>query len=208
MNKIDLINPLKWFRKETRVDDLISETTDSLMDLGMVQEDVIELPEDFVMGNPTCLIIDDNYGQVQVLKDDIEYVLNHYGIANVNVLPIHGNMGAFDVNDLLYKYNDKLKIKYVIADLTIGGSQRINNENVKLNGVDVVGFLKKYEEDLKIIIYTGNNLNRYIENNAKIANKFKVITGDDIDNYLIIKRELTINERRRAIALRLFDKKS
>ena len=40
-----------------------------------------------------------------------------------------------------------------------------------------------------------------------MANKFKLITGSEIDEHLILKRDLTINERRVEFAKRLFGKK-
>lgn len=201
-----IINPFKWF-KSNKIDPERIDNCDHkcILELGQVMEDVIDLPDDFVMGNKTCLIIDDNYGQVNVLADDLEAIFNKYEIKDVNILKIHTNMGAFEVNDLLNKFGGDLRIEYVIADLTIGGSMRIGNENVKLTGVDVIGFLKNYCNKIKILIYTGNNLNKYIDSNVKMINKFKVITGKDIDNYVIIKRSLSILERRAEIAKRLFN---
>lgn len=203
----DFLNYKKWFKKNEESIEYIQpcDKHHCIIELGKTLDEEVTIPKNFVMGNKTCLIIDDNYGQVNTLSDDVEYIFDKYDIQNINLLKIDNNMGAFEVNDLLLKYGKDLNIDYVIADLTIGGSRRIGTENIKLTGVDVVGFLKSYSEDLKIIIYTGNNLNTYIESNVKIMNKFKSLTGYDINDHIIIKRSLTVEERRSAIAERLFD---
>ena len=202
----DLFN--KWFKKKE--DKILKfktecEKTHCIIELGKTLDEDVKLPKDFVMGNKTCLIIDDNYGQVNILSDDIQYIFDKYGITDINVIKIYNNMGAFEVNDLLLQYGDKLKIDYAIIDLTIGGSRRIGEENIKLSGIDVAGFLKKYSKDIKVIIYTGNNLNTYIEASVKLMNKFKMLTGYNINDHIIIKRSLTVEERRKEIAERLFN---
>lgn len=197
-----------WFKKKEDVIANYKLNCDKhhcILELGKTLEEEVKLPKDFIMGNKTCLIIDDNYGQVNILSDDLEYIFNKHDIKNINLLKVYTNMGAFEVNDLLIKYGEILKIDYVIADLTIGGSRRIGSENIKLTGVDVVGFLKNFSKDLKMIIYTGNNLNTYIESNLKLMNKFKALTGCDINDHIIIKRSLNVEERRKAIAERLFN---
>jgi hypothetical protein len=156
------------------------------------------------MGDKTILIIDDSYGQASVLRDDVEEIFESNNITDINILMLHNTMCAFELIDLLHVHGDKLRIEYVIADLTIGGSQRIGDKIIKLTGVDVVGFLKRFVPDVKVIIYTGNNLNRYIEANSLIAKKFKIVMGYEIEESLIIKRSLTIDERRIEITKRLF----
>jgi hypothetical protein len=209
MKMNDFLNYKKWFKKNEPPIEFtqLCDKHHYIIDLGKTLDEEVFVPKNFVMGNKTCLIIDDNYGQVNILSDDIEYIFNKYNITDINLLKIQTNMGAFEVNDLLLKYGRDLRIDYAIVDLTIGGSRRIGTENIKLTGVDVVGFLKNYSEDLKIIIYTGNNLNTYIESNVKIMNKFKSLTGYNINDHIIIKRSLTVEERREAIAERLFNKK-
>lgn len=211
--KIDLKKILDfkhWFNKKENINveyELPCDKHHCIIELGKTLDDDVKLPKDFILGNETCLIIDDNFGQVNIISDDIQYIFDKYDITNINLLKIHSNMGAFEVNDLLLKYNGDLKINYVIADLTIGGSRRVGEENIKLTGVDVVGFLKTFSNDLKMIIYTGNNLNTYIESNVKIMKKFEALTGSNINDHTIIKRSLTVDERREAIAYRLFNKK-
>lgn len=212
MNSIlkKVLNYKNWFKKkecETIEYKLPCDKHHCIIELGKTLDEDVKLPKDFILGNETCLIIDDNFGQVNIISDDILYIFDKYDITNINLLKIHSNMGAFEVNDLLLQYEGQLKINYVVADLTIGGSRRVGGENIKLTGVDVVGFLKTFSDSLKMIIYTGNNLNTYIESNVKIMNKFKALTGEDINNHTIIKRSLTVDERRKAIAYRLFNKK-
>ena len=212
MNSIlkKVLNYKNWFKKkecETIEYKLPCDKHHCIIELGKTLDEDVKLPKDFILGNETCLIIDDNFGQVNIISDDILYIFDKYDITNINLLKIHSNMGAFEVNDLLLQYEGQLKINYVVADLTIGGSRRVGGENIKLTGVDVVGFLKTFSDSLKMIIYTGNNLNTYIESNVKIMSKFKALTGEDINDYTIIKRSLTVDERRKAIAERLFNKK-
>ena len=212
MNSIlkKVLNYKNWFKKkecETIEYKLPSDKHHSIIELGKTLDEDVKLPKDFILGNETCLIIDDNFGQVNIISDDISYIFDKYDITNINLLKIHSNMGAFEVNDLLLQYEGQLKINYVVADLTIGGSRRVGGENIKLTGVDVVGFLKTFSDSLKMIIYTGNNLNTYIESNVMIMKKFKALTGEDINDHTIIKRSLTVDERRKAIAERLFNKK-
>lgn len=212
MNSIlkKVLNYKNWFKKkecETIEYKLPYDKHHCIIELGKTLDEDVKLPKDFILGNETCLIIDDNFGQVNIISDDILYIFDKYDITNINLLKIHSNMGAFEVNDLLLQYEGQLKINYVVADLTIGGSRRVGGENIKLTGVDVVGFLKTFSDSLKMIIYTGNNLNTYIESNVKIMNKFKALTGEDINDHTIIKRSLTVDERRKALAYRLFNKK-
>ena len=203
-----ILNYKDWFKKkECEVIEYKSPSDKHhcIIELGKTLDEDVKLPKDFILGNETCLIIDDNFGQVNIISDDILHIFDKHNITNINLLKIHSNMGAFEVNDLLLQYENQLKINYVVADLTIGGSRRVGEENIKLTGVDVVGFLKTFSDDLKMIIYTGNNLNTYIESNVKIMNKFKALTGADIYDHIIIKRSLTVEERRKALAYRLFN---
>ncbi len=198
---------LSLFKRKEKVVESARTAIDvvwSIDDLKSISTEDISLPDDFILGNDTCLIIDDNYAQASVIADDTEHVILDKDIKNINILILHSNMAAFDLVKLILKYGSELKIKYVIADLTIGGSVRIKDTIVKLTGVDVIGFLKSIEDDLRLIIYTGNNLNTYIEANAHICKKFDAIMNKDIKDCIIVKRSLTVPERRKEIYKRLF----
>lgn len=153
----------------------------------------------------SILIIDDNAGVVSFLVDDLielnkEEKIN---LQNYNIIKIDSQFAAFILEASLLKYKD-LNIKYAIIDITLGGSIKTTNGVVKYNGVDVFKMLYDIHPDLKFIFYTGNNLNTYISANNELIKKFKNIYGDSIDNYIIHKSELNMDERQKEIITRLF----
>jgi len=155
----------------------------------------------------TLLIIDDNEGMVSFLEDDIEY-LDEKGILcskKINVLSISSVYAAFTLEILIEKEKG-LNIKWAIIDITLGGSIMSSKGNIKYTGVDVLNMIYKYNPKLKFIFYTGNNLNSYIKRNALLIKQFKKITGKNIEEFILYKTSMDINERRKYISKHLFGK--
>ncbi len=165
----------------------------------------VDLPKDFIKGNDTILLIDDNAGMVSFLTDDMKFIgeQNHFDLQKTNILPISTSFAAFNFNALQTK-NDGLNIKYALIDITLGGSVMTKNGNVKYTGVDVYAMILKYNPDVKFLFYTGNNLNPYIKANKILIDQFNEINGGKINDFVLFKTSMDLEARRDYIVEKLF----
>jgi hypothetical protein len=155
----------------------------------------------------TFFIIDDNEGMVSFLNDDMNY-LEEQGVfskEDINIISLSGSYAAFAL-DILQKRHQGLNIKWAIIDITLGGSIMTPEGNVKYNGVDVLSMILEYNPELEYIFYTGNNLNPYIKRNKELIDRFNEMTNKDIMDNVLFKTSRSIEDRRRFIAKRFFNK--
>jgi len=165
--------------------------------IGLKPCDVLLDVGDYKKDRETILIIDDNPGVCNFLKDDLYNIQKN---KEFNIITICGKHAVFKLETVLKKY----KIEKAIIDLTFGGSKSNGINNIKLNGIDAFEMLKKRKSDLHFLFYTGNNLNPYINSNKKIIDDFRKLNNDDIKNHIIFKTSLNIDERRKRIKEMLF----
>ena len=161
---------------------------------------------DFDEDKPSILLVEDNEGVVNFLKEDVQY-LEENGLLNnreYNILTFTSNLAAFNF-EVAQRKMCGLNIKYAILDITLGGSIMTEDGNIKYTGVDVYEMILKYNPNVKVLFYTGNNLNPYINANAKLIEQFKNITkGKDIKDYILFKTSLDMDTRRKSLSERLF----
>jgi len=147
----------------------------------------------------SILIVDDNPGMVSFLKDDIEFI-EHDNVINLseyNLLTFDTPYAAFTFQKV-QDMNNGLNIDYAILDITIGGSIMTPNGNIKYTGVDIYEMILKYNPDVKVIFYTGNQLNPYIKSNKKLIDQFSTITnGKKINDFILFKTSLDLDDRRK-----------
>jgi len=153
--------------------------------------------KDYDSSKPSILIVDDNPGIISFLIDDIEALdgikidLNEY-----NILTFDTINAAYHFEVTQHKYHG-LNIKFAILDLTLGGSVTTNAGLSKYTGVDIYQQILIYSPEVKVLFYTGNNLNEYIKSNKKLIQQFNNITnGKSIKDYILFKTALDLNGRR------------
>ena len=146
----------------------------------------------------TLLIIDDNPGVLNFLKDDIKFLREDKDF-DVNIVSICGRHAVFHLENVI----DDYKFDYAIIDITFGGSKTDGEKTVKYTGVDAFELLYNHNKDLKFIFYTGNTLNTYINSNKKIIDEFYAIHGTDIKQHIIYKTSLGMKDRRKEIYRKL-----
>ena len=163
--------------------------------------------KNFDRDKDSFFIIDDNEGMVSFLEDDL-YFLEESGVLNlkdINVISLSGNYSGFTF-EVLQEKEKGLNIKWAIIDITLGGSIMTSKGNLKYTGIDVLEMILKYNPDVNYIFYTGNNLNPYIKRTRNMMDKFKKITNDDIENHVLFKTSLDMDDRRRYLAKKFFNK--
>ena len=160
---------------------------------------------DFNRDLPSILLIDDNPGMVSFLRDDIETILEEMGIdpENFNILEFSSKFAVYQFI-ATHQYYNGMNIMYAIIDITYGGTVQSNDGNVRLTGVDVFSEIYNANKDVKFIFYTGNVLNPYIKSNKELIDQFKTIYADDINEHVIFKTTMTMDDRQTEIKRRLF----
>ena len=158
---------------------------------------MIDLPE-YDSAKPSILVVDDNPGIISFMIDDIESLDGKaLNINDYNMLSFDTVNAAYHFEATQHKYGG-LNIKYAILDLTLGGSIITEDGPVKYTGVDIYQQIVIYNPEVKVIFYTGNNLNEYIKSNKKIIEQFSELTdGKKIKDYVLFKTSLDLDERRK-----------
>ena len=160
---------------------------------------------EFDKSKPSILLIDDNPGMVSFLRDDIETILEkiNVNIEDYNILEFSSKFAVYQFI-ATHQYFDGFNVQYAVIDITYGGTVLTGNGNLRLTGVDV--FKEIYEEnrDVKFVFYTGNVLNKYIKSNIELMQQFKKIYADDINNYVMFKTTMSMDERQEELRKRLF----
>lgn len=146
----------------------------------------------------TILILDDNAGVISFLIDDFNSIKerkNGFDFEQYNILKLDTKLAAFKLRALLYG-NDKIRIKYAILDITLGGTL-FDKEgmNITLDGVDSLLDIIQFNKDVRYFFYTGNKLNPYIKKNEEIIKKYREQLGKDIDENILFKTSLSRDER-------------
>ena len=160
----------------------------------------------FDKAKDSILLVEDNEGVINFLEEDIDYLIEQKKIKDkYNILSFTGTLAAFNFEVSQRKLNG-LNIKYAILDITLGGSIMTESGNLKYTGVDVLEMIFKYNPEVSFLFYTGNNLNPYINANARLIKQFKDMTGEDIEDYILFKTSLDIDTRRESLVKRLFKK--
>ena len=158
---------------------------------------ILDLP-DYDSSKPSILVVDDNPGIISFMIDDIEALDGKaLNIDDYNILTFDTVNAAYHFEATQHKYSG-LNIKYAILDLTLGGSIITEDGPVKYTGVDIYQQILIYNPEVKVLFYTGNNLNEYIKSNKKIIEQFSELTdGKKIKDYVLFKTSLDLYGRRK-----------
>ncbi len=158
---------------------------------------VKDLP-DYDDNKPSILVVDDNPGIISFMIDDIESLNGtKIELSEYNILTFDTVNAAYYFEATQHLHNG-LNIKYAILDLTLGGSIVTEAGPIKYTGVDIYQQILIYNPDVKVLFYTGNNLNTYINSNKKIIDQFSKITdGKKIKDYVLFKTALDLDGRRK-----------
>jgi len=132
------------------------------------------------------IVIDDNYGVIESIKDIIEDLKSRKIISKD-----WGFQYYYTKLAPIYLLKDIKRKNYIpdagLIDITYGSIIRINDKNIKINGVHIFDFILKINSDFKFYFYTGNTLNSYVKNINKMMNYFKKIYKKDMNNYILTK---------------------
>jgi CheY-like chemotaxis protein len=174
----------------------IGTNNDTPLDVAISCKWALKL-DDYNDSKPSILLVDDNPGIISFLLDDIESLDGTMiNIKDYNILTFDTINAAYNFEATQHKYHG-LNIKYAILDLTLGGSIPTNDGPSKYTGVDIYQQIMIYNPEVKVLFYTGNNLNDYIRSNKKLIEQFNTITnGKDIKDYVLFKTSLDLNGRR------------
>ena len=155
-----------------------------------------ELPN-FDPSKESILIVDDNPGIISFMEDDLEDIDNMetFDLDKYNIITFDTNFAAYQFEATQHGYAG-LNIKFAILDLTLGGTLPTESGPVKYTGVDIYQQLTIYNPEAKFLFYTGNSLNEYVATSKKIIDQFKKLTGKDINDYVLFKTSLDLNNRR------------
>ena len=156
-----------------------------------------ELPQ-YDENKDSILVIDDNPGIISFLLDDIKQMdRTIINLDDFNIITFDSNSAAYQFETTQHAYQG-LNIKYAILDLTIGGTIQTKNGPSRYTGVDIYQQILIYNPEVKVLFYTGNNLNEYIRMNQEIIKKFSDLTGGkDIKDYVLFKTSLDQDNRRK-----------
>jgi len=144
--------------------------------------------QNFDKNKKTCIIIDDNRGIISIVKNALKelHYENKINLNKWNILTFEGGHAAIFFLKFLLQNNFK-NINCALIDITFGNILRINNKNIKINGIHLAYFLKKLYPNIKFYFYTGNTLNEYVKYQKELKDFFKEFYGESIDKYVLNK---------------------
>ena len=161
--------------------------------------------EDFDKNLKNLIIIDDNFGMINFLKNDIEILISEHKIEKCNIFTFSNSSAAFELETFM-RENPNILFSFGIIDITFGGRRTQNDgHNIVYTGVDVVSMLYKQNKNIKYMLLTGNNLNPAIRSNRKLIKKFNDVNNSDILDVTVFKTSVDMNSRRDEILKRLFN---
>lgn len=116
------------------------------------------------------------------IKEDL-ITLNIYD--DFNIITFSTKDVGFIVTAFLF-YTD-VYIHYLITDLTFGGNNVFNGENLILDGVDICVLLSEKFNGIDFIIFSGNAINLSLDHPNYYSEKFKQHFGYDIEKKYFLK---------------------
>lgn len=151
-----------------------------------------EIPEvlvqDFVIGKPGILLMDDLSGMTNLILHELARVQCCDIIGQFNVAVATSDFAAFSVEKFLQDEDNKFEINVALLDITLGGVI----DGVEYDGVDVAIMIKNKFPDALIKFITGHTLNRRNPEIFKFIEKFENYFNRSIDetDTVIVEGEL------------------
>jgi len=137
-------------------------------------------------GEYNFIVIDDNYGVIESIKDIIE------DLKQKNIISKNWQIHYYYTKQApIYLLKDIKRRNLIpdagLIDITYGSILRIKEKNIKINGVHILDFILKVNPNFNFYFYTGNTLNPYIKTVKMMMDFFKKIYKKDMDDYIISK---------------------
>lgn len=117
--------------------------------------------------------------------------LKKFKLENYNILKVTGTMGAFSVEDALFK---GLKVDFALVDIFLGGYRVVNRKNVIYDGVDLSGMILDSNPSAFVKFYTGCGVRK----GSSESDKYEDLTGNSIKG-LVVRKGPDIKERRLSV---------
>jgi hypothetical protein len=134
----------------------------------------------------TIFIIDDNCFISEMIELELNDRLEKENRADeFSVIQMCKADVAYDYMTILTKYN--IKPDFLLVDIEFGKVERINNANMRLDGVDLAIESTVVNPELKFILFTGNVISSENKKNYKFVGKFENYFGKNILDKIIIK---------------------
>lgn len=139
---------------------------------------------DYDYNKPTMLFVDDSPSTVTLFKRLVKRIQLEN---NFNVLYSTGNDAGLRVIKTIYcEQYTNFKIDIILTDITFGGSIKIRDVLTSMDGVDLVGILKKLYPNLIYKFITGHVVTGDIR--SEIYKKFSEYNNDDdLSKYVTYK---------------------
>jgi hypothetical protein len=134
----------------------------------------------------TIFIIDDNCFISEMIETELHNRLEKENRTDeFSVIQMCKADVAYNYMTILTKYN--IKPDFLLVDIEFGKVERINNANMRLDGVDLAIESTVVNPELKFILFTGNVISSENKKNYKFVGKFENYFGKNILDKIIIK---------------------
>lgn len=181
---INIVFGKKKLENEFEIDlkDILPERED--VELFVPEERLISK---FDPSKHSILIIDDSKGIISIVEDYIKVC--KVDTSNYNVLTFFGVYAPFVMERTLdvLKQKGLNKIEFAIIDIVLPGKIKIEDKNIKKDGIDVAISLNTHFSCNNFCFYTGNILQAYEEFAKEKEQKFKKKFHKDLKDFIIFK---------------------
>jgi hypothetical protein len=176
------------FGKKKKKTEVIENINTEFVTYEMIKDShCINMKKEIDKDKTYVLLLDDDYAQVYALEKQ----LKKKGIENI--LRIYGKDAVLRLLCMLKE--DGLKVDRAIIDLTFGQVIEVDGIKYKANGIDAVKALIDKNSKCKIVLYTGNTLNKYLSYTKELEAKFRKIADKDMREYVVVKGSLPIDRK-------------
>lgn len=132
-------------------------------------------------------IIDDNCEIVKIVTSDFNnYLKTIDRVDDFNVIQMCKKTAGFDMLSIIAKYPE-IRIDGLIADIILGGNEKINGKKIIVDAVDLVILLKSINPDVKYSLFTGTPFSAKNENGSRVATKFENFFEESILSVTFMK---------------------
>jgi len=142
----------------------------------------------FDKNKKTFIIVDDNSGIISLIKHYLEELSNEekINLNEWNIISFTGEQTGIFFLKFLYKHKIE-NLKAALIDITYGNILRIDNINIKVNGIQLAYIMSTKYKNVKFYFYTGNTLNKYVKSQKLIRDFYKKFFNKEIDEKIINK---------------------
>lgn len=128
-------------------------------------------------------LIDDNCFIMGMLEEELQQRLGDS--EEYTIIAMCSSYVAYDFMTLITKYN--IKPDYLIVDIEFGQIERINEKNVKLDGIDLLIESHLINNEISYKLFTGNVITKETAINYDYVKKYEYYFGEKILDSVLIK---------------------